>query len=92
MARKKTTTKVKPISQRKERLNNPVYEDPILPFHETFPITLRHFEGKDEKVCYFQCQEHLNKYVARNGLKPKDYKQSKTQPKVKNILELLEEI
>jgi hypothetical protein len=46
-------------------------------------------EGKDEKVCYFQCQEHLDKYLNRSGLKPKDYKVSKTVPKIKDILDFL---
>jgi hypothetical protein len=87
--KKKPTTKVKPISKRKESLTKLVYEDVVISFKDTFPLTLNLSEGK---VCYFQCQEHLDKYIERNKLKPKDYKVSKTQEKAKNILELLDEL
>lgn len=92
MRKKKPVPKVKPVSQRKESTNKLIYEEPTLSFHETFPLTLKHFEGKEEKVCYFQCQQHLEKYVLRNKLKTKDYRATKTQPKMKNILELLDEL
>jgi hypothetical protein len=41
--------------------------------HEGFPIYLRHQDGKETKTCWFQCQNHLDKYITRYKLKPKDY-------------------
>lgn len=45
--------------------------------YEGFPYKLEHKDGKDgkdKKTCYFQCEDHVNKYIARAGFKPKDYK------------------
>lgn len=83
--------KIKPVSQRKVSTNTFV-DPPVEPFHIMLPLTLRYQDGKDEKVCYFQCQEHLDKYIERYKLKPKTYTVTKTQPKAKNILDLLDEI
>ena len=52
-----------------------------LPFHLVFPLTLEHDDGKDTKVCYFQCKEHLDKYVKR--YKIKNPKVTKTVPRKK---------
>lgn len=52
-----------------------------LPFHLVFPLTLEHDDGKDTKVCYFQCKEHLDKYVKR--YKIKNPKVTKTVPRNK---------
>lgn len=44
--------------------------------HEGFPIKLVHKDGKDlkdTKTCYFQCEEHANKYIKRCNFKKKDY-------------------
>lgn len=84
--------KVKPINQRKSNNRLQPVEAPVDPFHIMLPLTLKYFEGKEEKVCYFQCQEHLDKYLARYNLKPNSYKVTKTQPKVKDIFDLLEEL
>ena len=40
--------------------------------HQTFPWRL---DLKDV-VCHFECEEHLQKYLDRYKLKPKDYKVS----------------
>lgn len=50
-------------------------------FHETFPFTLRHLKTDDKKVCYFQCKEHMEKYIERSGMKRKEYKIEKTEKK-----------
>lgn len=45
------------------------------PFDQ-FPWKLVQKEGKDNKdirKCYFQTEEHRNKYIARYNLKKKDY-------------------
>ena len=45
----------------------------VNPFpHESFPYRL---ELKD-RTAWFQCQEHMDKEIARYKLKPKDYKKS----------------
>lgn len=38
--------------------------------YESFPWRL---EYKDQStICYFECEEHIQKYIDRYGLKPKD--------------------
>lgn len=41
--------------------------------YDQFPYKLIHVEGKDKKTCYFQCQNHLDKYLARCKFNSKDY-------------------
>jgi len=41
--------------------------------YEMFPIKLVHVEGKYKKTCWFQCENHLQKYLDRSKLSPKDY-------------------
>lgn len=41
--------------------------------YKMFPIKLTHKEGKDKKTCWFQCSAHLDTYIKKNNLKPKDY-------------------
>jgi hypothetical protein len=50
-------------------------EKPDFP-HPGFPYRLEHKEGKDNKICFFQCEEHMNKYLQRTKIKKKDYKVS----------------
>ena len=50
--------------------NNPEYP------HSEFPVRLEHMEGKDgmdKKVCFFQSQEHLQKYQNIAKLKENQY-------------------
>ena len=42
--------------------------------HENFPFRLQYKEEKNTKICWFQCEDHLNKYLERSKLNPKDYK------------------
>lgn len=92
--KKKQPQKVKPVNQRKSSNRLQPVEAPVEPFHIMLPLTLKYKEGKDDKVCYFQCQEHLDKYISRYKLKPNTYTVTKTQPKVKakDIFDLLDEI
>ena len=39
-----------------------------------FPFRLEHKDGKSIKICWFECKEHLDKYVERYKLKKKDMK------------------
>ena len=36
--------------------------------YDTFPIRLEFGEKKDVTLCYFQCDEHLQKYIIRHKL------------------------
>ena len=40
--------------------------------YETFPWRLE--DRKENKVCHFQCFEHVEKYIRRYDLKKKQYK------------------
>ena len=42
--------------------------------YETFPIKLQVKEGKNTTVCFFQCDEHLQKHLERYKLDKKDIK------------------
>jgi len=41
--------------------------------YSTFPFRLELKEGKDKRVCWFECQEHVDRYLKRHNLKKKDY-------------------
>lgn len=43
---------------------------------ESFPYKVVHRDGKglvDVKTCYFECEEHMNKYLTRYGFKKNEY-------------------
>jgi hypothetical protein len=42
--------------------------------YETFPIRLEFGEKKNNTICHFQCQEHLDKYLERSKLDKKTIK------------------
>ncbi len=42
--------------------------------YETFPIKLQVKEGKSITVCFFQCDEHLQKHLERYKLDKNDIK------------------
>lgn len=41
--------------------------------YDRFPFRLEYKEGKSNKVCWFDCQDNLNKYIDRHKLKKKEY-------------------
>jgi len=53
-------------TQKKQR----VTESEKFPY-DMFPYRLDH--KTEKKVCWFQCQEHLDKYIERHKLTTKDY-------------------
>ena len=61
--------------------------------YETFGFRLEYKD--DGKVCWFSCQEHLDKYIERHKLKPKevklDYKDAKPTVKRKTYKRDLEQ-
>jgi hypothetical protein len=40
--------------------------------YENFPYKLEHKDGKEKRVCYFECKDHLDKYLVRYNIKKKD--------------------
>jgi hypothetical protein len=42
--------------------------------YETFPIRLEFGEKKQTTICWFECQEHLDKYLNRHKLDKKTIK------------------
>jgi hypothetical protein len=68
------------------RINPPpnlaqVPDHSLPPFHIAFPVKLTHKDGKEEKVCYFMCKEHLQSYVKRHKLKKNQVKIENTPSK-----------
>jgi len=42
--------------------------------HSGFPFRLEYQDGKEKRICWFQCQNHLDKHLTRYNLKDKDLK------------------
>ena len=38
-----------------------------------FPYRLEYKDGKDLRVCHFECEEHRNKHIKRYGLRKNQY-------------------
>ena len=89
-APKKTTAK-KPtdlkkqekIDKKQELINSGFVGNEQLDFHEVFPIKLEHKQKNkyELKICYFQCKEHLDKYISRYKLRKNSYTVSQTPKK-----------
>ena len=39
----------------------------------TFPYRLEYKDGKDTRVCHFECEEHRDKHIKRYGLRKGSY-------------------
>jgi hypothetical protein len=42
--------------------------------YENHPYRLEFGEGKNATICWFECEEHLQKHITRYKLKPKEIK------------------
>jgi hypothetical protein len=73
--RKKRSTRVRPPKEVKQ------VDVVKIPFHESFPVHLRHKDESGYKDCYFKDSIDCEKYIDRYRLKPKNYKISITEPK-----------
>jgi hypothetical protein len=40
--------------------------------YDQFPCKLVYKDGKENKICYFQSEDHLNKHITRYKIKKKD--------------------
>lgn len=45
--------------------------NPEFPY-DNFPYKLEYKDVKEKRVCYFECKEHLDKYLDRYKIKKKD--------------------
>jgi len=54
-------------------------------FYPGFPIRIQHIDRTDKKTCWFQCHDHLDKYLTRNKLGPKDYTVEYQDPRLKPV-------
>ncbi len=54
-------------------------------FYPGFPIRVEHIDGKDKKTCWFQCQNHLDKYLTRSKLKITDVLVEYEDPRLKPV-------
>ena len=50
-------------------------QEELHPFTE-FPFRLEYKDGKDSRICHFQCEEHRTKHIKRYGLKKNKYNTS----------------
>lgn len=41
--------------------------------YETFTFRLDLIDGKEKRVCWFECQDHVDKFVKRHKLNKKNY-------------------
>ena len=52
-----------------------INKNPDFPY-SLFPFRLEHMEGKelkDKKICFFESENHLQKYLVRSNLKKSEY-------------------
>jgi len=54
-------------------------------FYPGFPIRIEHMDRKDKKTCWFQCHDHLDKYLDRNKLKISDVLIEYEDPRLKPV-------
>lgn len=68
---KNTTTTRKKSKTTKPRRKKLSIEE-MYPYNE-FPYRLEYRDGNEDKVCYFQYEDHRNKHIKRHGLKKNQY-------------------
>lgn len=66
----------------------PVVQEPFP--YSSFPYRLQFGEKKNPTICWFECEEHLNKYITRHNLNKKDiivqYRDEKPKRKSKSSI------
>ena len=77
-AKKLSLTPVKKPSVRKTATKKPTFKRKELPIGElhpflAFPFRLEYQDGKDKRVCHFECEEHRDKHIARYKLRKGNY-------------------
>jgi len=41
--------------------------------YETFPYRIDLTDKKDKRICWFECSEHVDRFIKQHKLKKKDY-------------------
>ena len=77
-AKKPSSTPVKKPSVRKTATKKPTFKRKELPISElhpfsAFPFRLEYQDGKDKRVCHFECEQHRDKHIARYKLRKESY-------------------
>ena len=77
-AKKPSSTPVKKPSVRKTATKKPTFRRKELPISElhpfsAFPFRLEYQDGKDKRVCHFECEQHRDKHIARYKLRKGSY-------------------
>ena len=77
---KKDTSKVNVSNDKKKQIKEVKSEKELFP-HSEFPCRLEYKDGKENKICYFQCEIHMKKHIERYKINKKDCKISIKQEK-----------
>jgi len=76
-AKKKVTTTPKPKTKPKTKPKAKVKrkELPIEDRHpfSSFPFRLEYTDGKENRICHFECEEHRTKHIQRYKLRKGSY-------------------
>ena len=77
-AKKPSSTPAKKPSVRKTATKKPTFKRKELPISElhpfsAFPFRLEYQDGKDKRVCHFECEQHRDKHIARYKLRKGSY-------------------
>ena len=77
-AKKPLSTPAKKPSVRKTATKKPTFKRKDLPISElhpfsAFPFRLEYQDGKDKRVCHFECEQHRDKHIARYKLRKGSY-------------------
>ena len=77
-AKKPSSTPAKKPSVRKTATKKPTFKRKDLPISElhpfsAFPFRLEYQDGKDKRVCHFECEQHRDKHIARYKLRKGSY-------------------
>jgi hypothetical protein len=72
-AKKKVTTTPKPKTKPKAKVKRK--ELPIKDRHpfSSFPFRLEYIDGKENRICHFECEEHRTKHIQRYKLRKGKY-------------------
>ena len=77
-AKKPSSTPAKKPTARKTATKKPTFKRKELPIGElhpfsAFPFRLEYQDGKDKRVCHFECEQHRDKHIARYKLRKGSY-------------------
>ena len=77
-AKKPSSTPAKKPTARKTATKKPTFKRKDLPISElhpfsAFPFRLEYQDGKDKRVCHFECEQHRDKHIARYKLRKGSY-------------------